>query len=360
MKTRLIPLLLLLAAVFTFQNCSKEPENTLAFDENNPSTAEDRAPVIVVPAGSVNALAAAIATAGNNGTVRLAAGIHTEDGTVTIPYRIKLIGDEGAVLISDTDPLTGANFQLETAIHVFGAANTIIDNIDFQTPGGVTGGTAVVVENSANVTVKNCSMTNVQFGVLVEKSDNINVINNTISVSTAWQTGDIPEADGIIIINGKNARIEGNEASGGIFGIFGCDKNGIYQQNNTHHNLVGLILCKVPQNALPMPDGHLVGAATPATNWKCKNNLSTDNFTTGYLVIDGARDNLLEDNEGGNNGTYDIELTGDTYRFGFLTPASIHNRVKAGVFQNVTIKDCGIDNTVIGGIQIDINLDPCY
>lgn len=360
MKTNLILYSLLLIAAFSFQNCSKETGNITSFDGNDQNLVNERAATITVPAGSNNALAAAIAAAGNNGTVRLAAGIHTEDGTVTIPYRIKLIGDEGAILISDTDPFTLANIQMEPALHVLSAPNTIIDNIDFQTPGGVTGGTAVVVENSANVTVKNCSMTNLQFGVLVEQSDNINILGNTLSMSAAWQTGDIPEADGIIVINGKNARIEGNEVSGGVFGIFGCDKNGIYQQNYTHHNFVGLILCKVPQDALVMPDGHAVGAATPATNWKCKNNHSSNNLTVGYLVIDSATDNLLEDNEGGSNGTYDIELTGDSYRFGFLTPASVHNRAKAGAFPNVTIKNCGIDNTVIGGIQIDIATDPCY
>lgn len=360
MKTRLIPFLLLLAAATILQNCSKDTGTLPAFDESKSFTVDERASTVVVPAGSHNALAAAIAAAGNNGTVRLATGTHTEDGTVTIPYRIKLIGDEGAELISDTDPVTDVHFVMETAIHVLNAANTIIDNIDFQTPGGVTGGTAIVIENSANVTVKNCSMTNVQFGVLVEQSKNANITNNSVSTSTAWQTLEIPVAHGIVVINGKNARIEGNEVSNATFGVWCCDENGIYKQNYTHHNLVGMILCKVPEDALPMPDGHLTGAASSGTNWKCKNNRSQNNFTVGYLVIDGARDNLLEDNEGGSNGTYDIELTGETIRFGFWVPASVHNTAKAGAFPNVTIKDCGINNTVIGGIQIDITADPCY
>lgn len=359
MKTRLIPFLLLLAAAIALQNCHKDGGGVPAPDENTPFAVDERASTVVVPAGSHNALAAAIAAAGNNGTVRLAAGTHTEDGTVTIPYRIKLIGDEGAVLISDTDPLTGANFQLEPAIHVYGAANTIIDNIDFQTTGGATGGTNILVENSINVTVKNCSSSNYQFGILVEKSNNCNLTNNTIAVSTAWQSGDIPLAYGIVIINGKNARIEGNEVSGAIFGVWCCDINGIYQQNYTHHNVIGTILCKVPENGLILPSGNLTGAAFPATNWKCKNNQSTHN-EWGYLVIDGAKDNLLEDNDASDNAAYDMELTGDTERFGFLTPASVNNRVKAGAYQHIRIKDCGINNTVIGGIQVDITLDPCF
>lgn len=115
----------------------------------------------------------------------------------------------------------------------------------------------------------------------------------------------------------------------------------------------------MPYNALPLPSGGLTGAEFPATNWKCKNNQSTHN-AWGYLVIDGASDNLLEDNDASDNAAYDMELTGDTYRFGFLTPASVNNKVKAGAYQNITIKDCGIDNTVIGGTQIDINLDICF
>jgi hypothetical protein len=160
------------------------------------------------------------------------------------------------------------------------------------------------------------------------------------------------------VINGINARIEGNDVSGAIFGVWCCDKNGIYQQNYTHGNLIGMILCKVPENGILLPSGNFTGAALAATNWKCKNNQS-DNNAYGYLVIDGARDNLLENNAAGNNAAYDMELTGDTYRFGFLTPASVNNTVKAGAYQNITIKDCGINNKVTGGIQVDTNLDPC-
>ncbi len=83
------------------------------------------------------------------------------------------------------------------------------------------------------------------------------------------------------------------------------------------------------------------------------------NFDAGYLVIDGANNNFLKDNNASNNGTYDIELTGDTFRFGFHTSKSFENKVVAGKFQNIRIKNCGENNTVKGGQLVDNSVDPC-
>jgi hypothetical protein len=56
-----------------------------------------------------------------------------------------------------------------------------------------------------------------------------------------------------------------------------------------------------------------------------------------------------------------MELVGDSYRFGFLTPTSYENTVKAGSNNDdLVIKDCGVDNSVTGGDQVDIDLDPCF
>jgi hypothetical protein len=68
---------------------------------------------------------------------------------------------------------------------------------------------------------------------------------------------------------------------------------------------------------------------------------------------------MLVENAGSGNGTYDIELTGDSFRFGFLTPASFRNTVRAGSESTLLIKDCGNDNTVIRGNQVDVGGDPC-
>ena len=96
-----------------------------------------------------------------------------------------------------------------------------------------------------------------------------------------------------------------------------------------------------------------------ATGWHIEHNHSHDNPLGGYLVVIGANNNTLVDNQGGNNGTYDIELTTNTNRFGFPVPGSFENHVDAGIFPNVTIKDCGEGNTVTGGIQINTERDIC-
>ena len=45
--------------------------------------------------------------------------------------------------------------------------------------------------------------------------------------------------------------------------------------------------------------------------------------------------------------------------FGFLTPKSFENKVMAGEFQDIRIKDCGQNNVVIGGQLVDNSQDPC-
>ena len=78
----------------------------------------------------------------------------------------------------------------------------------------------------------------------------------------------------------------------------------------------------------------------------------------GHL-IDSANNNLLVGNTGSGNAVYDCELTGDTFRFGFLTPAAYENSVFISD-PSYTVKDCGNDNTVLGGDQVDITADPCF
>lgn len=344
-----------LLALLGFQNCQKDPAT--ASDSIKPVdlAASNRA-TITVPAGSNNALAAAIAQAGSGGTVILAAGEHSESGTVTIGQKITLKGETGAILRVGTT--TG--YSIVPALHVRNAPNTKITGIDLRTPTADPGGGGILIEHSDRTEVKNCAIDNYQFSILVEQSDNCVIEDNTITSTTAWQVGDLPEAHGIVVINGKNAKVNNNDVSGALFGIWACDKNGHYQNNNVHHNLIGLILCKVPADALGLPDGSTTGAQFPATNCKVHYNNAHDNFDAGYLVIDGANGNVLLHNAAANNGTYDIELVGDSMRFGFFTPTCANNLVNCGPNSSLTVKDCGVSNTVIGGVHVDTNADPCF
>jgi parallel beta-helix repeat protein len=85
---------------------------------------------------------------------------------------------------------------------------------------------------------------------------------------------------------------------------------------------------------------------------------TASNNGRGYLVIDGANNNTLQRNAATGSQFYDLELTADTYRFGFLTPASYHNTVKE---KNRTVKDCGNGNRILqAATLVDTTADPCF
>ncbi len=363
----------ILAIIFVLFSCQKDKEISLeypsessptsAFQEPNPDgVIVDRAgcsQTITIPANSVDALSDALSQICTGGTIWLASGQHTENQGIIIGKRVNIKGQEGAVLRLTASPTVDYTLPLNAGLHFKYSVNSRLENIALKTTNAI-GGIAVLLDKSGGTTIKKCHFSNFQYGILVEKSPNTKILDNIVAASKAWQTGAIPDAYGITIINGPGGTIKGNEVSGALFGVWPCDYGGIYEDNYTHDNLVGLILCKVPTNSMIMPNGDVTGAKFSSTHWTVTNNVSSYNQTVGYLVIDGANQNKLINNDASNNGTYDMELTGDSYRFGFLTPLSHHNFVQAGTFQYITIKDCGVDNTVYGGVQVDVGVDACY
>jgi len=310
--------------------------------------------VVKVPAGSVDALAAAIAEVRDGGVVLLRSGQHMESRTVTVDHRVKILGEPGAILISDTKPLA----TVDPALHVLGASGVVIWGLDIR-PKEAVGGTAILIENSPRTLIGHNTMRDCQYGVLIEQGDRASITENTIITTSAWRTGALAAVYGIVAINGEHVEIEENDVSNAFFGIWVCDKNGEVEQNKLHGNYIGLIFCKVAEFDFTLPGGNPASAEFTATGWRAEGNNSFGNDDAGYLVIDGANNNVLENNNGSNNGTYDIDLTGDTYRFGFLTPKCFDNKVVAGRFQNVVIKNCGDNNTIIGGQLVDNSQDPC-
>jgi len=328
--------------------------DALVAEEKLPVTIESRA-VIEVPAESKDALALAVAEAGEGGTVILKAGNHYESSTVNIRQTVTIRGEAGAVLISDVLP-DAITTVIEPAFHIQEAANVVIIGLTMR-PAAAVGGTGILVENAERAYLVGNTMDDFQFGILIEEGDFARVVNNKIATTTAWQTGEVPLADGIVVINGANTRLIGNVCTNSFIGTFPCDLNGLYLGNITTNNFIGLILCNVPSSVI-MPDGRTTGALIPSSNWLVLYNKSADNLNVGFLVIDGAKNNYLSGNEGGNNGTYDFEFAGDSERFGFFTPPSVRN--KAIISNKYTVKDCGIENDITGGIVIDTAVDPCY
>jgi hypothetical protein len=314
-----------------------------------------------IPAGSTNALAQAINSACEGGVIYLKSGVHTENVALTITKSVKIIGETGAILKlkSALSPLDTTIFaiRLKPFLHFLNAPRSLVQDIDIQAF-SADGGCAVLFENSEQSAAMRCKFTNFQWSIWVEKSNQMCIMQNAIVSTSAWQVNPLIQAAGITIANGKSCYIADNDVSNSIFGIWACDRYGTCERNYTHGDFMGIILCNVP-TAYIVPSGRVSGSLVPGNNWKTRNNKSTDNFGVGIIVIDGANDNTVENNDLARNAGYDIELTTDTYRFGFLTPLAYNNTVNAGNYPNIRIKDCGRNNRVTGGVRINTTTDPC-
>ena len=355
-------------------SCSKDDECKETFTFSQASVSDHLPNVetcvscnaISIPSGSTDALAQAVSDICENGIIYLEAGTHTETQRVIINKSIKLVGQPGAILKLKGEPQattfpqgTIGNIETEVGLHFLNAPSSVVQDIEFS-PIASDGSTAILLQDSDDSGVINCTIKGFQFGVLVEKSDNAAMMFNNIVTTGVWLDDlSFTDAHAITIINGKNVYIADNETSNSVFGIWGCDENGIMERNNSHDNYIGYILCNVPTDYIALPDGKWTGALLPATNWTVQENVAKDNFAEGYLVIDGAHENLLQNNDAQNSGTYDIELTTETSRFGALAPEAYDNEVIAGDFPNIRIKDCGTNNKITGGVLVDTDVDEC-
>jgi len=325
----------------------KFPEAQLDFRSGN---------VVEVPADSEDALAEAILEAGEGGTVILKAGMHTESSSVVIPFsNLTLRGEEGAVLKVQTQVLSQIGFA-DPAIYIFEAHNARVIGIDLQANEPY-GGTGILIQDSEKVLVSQNSISGFQFGVAINYADYARVMFNDIVTPIEWSTGTLASAIGIAVGNGTNARIIGNSCSNALFGIFASDDRGFLLGNTLNQNLYGLILCKLVGGGATTPNNVSIDALVSAQNWMTIYNTAEENGSVGYLVIDGANHNYLNNNFAENNGAYDIELAGASDRFGFPMPPCANNRVFVRAGQ--TVKNCGDNNFVRGGIAIDTSEDTC-
>jgi len=342
-----------LAGAVALGSCGEDP---LTGPDQGALDASSSSPKAVhLPAGSMDGLAAAIAAAGPGGEVVLDAGSHTESGTVLVPHTVTLRGQGSAVLTVDTAP----GPVVDPALHVLNADRVEIWNLQIH-PAGAVGGTAILLEGADHAIVSGNRIYDHQISVLVEKSNHVEIALNLIEASPAWQTGEVGECHGVVVMNGRFADVHGNNISQALFGAWLCDGKGKAWENVLSGNFIGLILCKVPEASVVLPSGEATGSQFPATAWQVHNNVAKNNFDDGYLVIDGANRNHMANNGAFGNGSYDLELTGDTYRFGFLTPAARNNVVTVGEYKSLRVKDCGIDNRLIAPDPVDTIVDPCY
>ena len=345
--------------ITSLRNIAAGPEHGLrSFVEASGGSGAGHGPV-VVPAGSVDALAAAIASAGPSGTVILATGLHTEHSMVTITRKVSIVGQNGAVLESGVAPTSAVPSVVDPALYVHGVGGVTIWNLTMK-PIGSIAGTAILLEDAPRTTVAWNSISGFQLSVLLQNADASVLVGNTVVVNPGWLVGNPPECDGIINMNGAGVRISDNDVSGGLLNMFCSGSGGSCLNNRSHGGFVGIILCRVPYDSFLLPSGVETGSDISATSWLVEGNAAPDNFYTGLLVIDGASHNRLVNNAGSGNGGYDIELLGVTCLFGFETPTSFENQVLVGSHAGITINDFGQDNTITGSATVTHNHSaPC-
>lgn len=318
-----------------------------------------RTNLVRIPAGSVDALGPALSSVGAHGFIVLESGVHHESGMVEVTQPVTIIGLPGAVLESSVATSSPSSPSIQAALWVHGTMGFVLRDVEMRPAGGL-GGTAILLENSPGAAVFRSNLHDYQFGVLVESSDYAKLWDNRIATTLNWTFDpNVPEAHGIVVINGLHAMVVRNQVSNALFGIWACSQKGIVASNHVSGNFVGLILCRVPQGSYALPSGAIVGAATSAEQWLAQENVATGNFTTGILIIDGANGNRVISNESHDNGSYAVEFTTDTYRFGFLTPGSFNNLFVAGEHPDTQVKNCGVDNRIYGGVLVDNALEPC-
>ena len=84
--------------------------------------------VVEVPAGSVDALENAIASAGTGGVVLLKSGDHHESETVEINHTVSIVGESGATLYVDTQPTTSEG-KVEPGLYILNTSNVLVRGI---------------------------------------------------------------------------------------------------------------------------------------------------------------------------------------------------------------------------------------
>jgi nitrous oxidase accessory protein NosD len=303
---------------------------------------------VVVPAGSVDGLAAAIAEAGPGGEVVLAAGRHQISGTVMVEIPVSIVGEDGAILESAN---ATTDEGVKAALHIRGADGARIENLIIRTPADANVAAAnagIVIESASDVQIVHDQIRGHTNGILIEHGDRALLKGNAVQTTQ----------DGIVLINGTDISIQDNWVSCVRFGMWIGSKGADVTGNTMQGNMIGLLLC-TPKNFVI--SGEVRVSETPATGCMVYQNYALDN-AWGYLVFDGAFNNLLMNNAAAFNSSYDIELGGESMRFGVLTPTTSDNTVMQGLkYAGLKVKVCGINNRALGHVNlVDNATDPCF
>lgn len=176
-------------------------EKQVAADKQEPAFLQEfvlkRLPpdAVELPAGSHNALSAAIVEAGPGGTVLVKAGEHYESGTVSISQQVRIIGEEGAIIRSGTRHIYTVG-AVQPVLHVLNMRSVLIYGLDLRADSDL-GGTAILIQNAPQTTVARNTITDFGFSIVNQHGDHSYIYNNTILGSSAWLAGPLLEIHGI-------------------------------------------------------------------------------------------------------------------------------------------------------------------
>ena len=294
--------------------------------------------LVSLPAGSVDGLAAALASAGPKGIVVVESGMHYESSTVVIGHEVTIIGEAGAIIEGNTTPNLddGPPDFIDPVLHIHGARGVVIEGLTIQAAAGSVGNTAILIQDGPKTTIVGNDISGHEYGVVVQGGDHTEILVNSIHDISIF---------GILNINGQHVRISANTITRvGVFGIWLCDSNGICQFNSISQCFFGVMLCRFAEGDAVLPDGSSEGARSTATQWQLSNNESYENIVFGFLLTDGANNNILANNAAWDNGFVDILLDSEFEDF----PASFENIIALGSYGDLSVLDFGIDNKISG------------
>ena len=319
---------------------------------------------IFISANSVDALAQAIEDIDDGGIITLASGVHNESESIRISKKIKIKGEDGAVVIFNTEP-SPFGTPIETGFYILDIDGVSIENLHIQNVNDL-GGTAFFVENSNETVLELNKIEKHQFAIVTEMSNDVRVVNNTME-------GVEKGGFGLVVINGKRAKVETNNFSNWRFGAWIADDNGTINNNNSFkNNHIGIIPCAIKDSLnTTTPRGDRVGSIYPATGWVIQNNHFENNDWFGILIFDGSKNCRIEDNTFEDNGLAppseiggggctnpnsgdgaDIEIGQATGALACCLPcadATYDNYIRAD--SSTTIIDCGVNSDIEGGFR---------
>ena len=250
------------------------------------------------------------------GTITLEPGEHCENETVIIDKRINLVGMDGAVLIIEPTLPEGADAKV--GLHVSNASGVRIENIEIQPKSDPIAG-AVLFESSPNSIIKNCTIENHIWGIVLYHSNGTTIEGNNVK-------GINKLSNGMVVITSKNLTVSGNTFTKHHFGAWISDIDGDFTGNSLQDNHIGVLPCAVQDSSVVLPRQSIfVFSEPPAKGWTISKNKFTDNEWFGILLFDGSTGITIESDNTyeGNGGLIDVECKNNPGTFMTFNGADI-------------------------------------